>query len=81
MNASLSLDNPYVFNAGYPTPETAEKAYDDADLNRAIQAYRFFYQTVSGAAIFKETQRVGAQSNKKFGFMDTQPKHIGYTLN
>src|SRR5215472_5887379 len=81
MNASLFIDNPYVFNAGYPTPETAEKAYDDADLNRAIQAYRFFYQTVSGAAIFKETQRVGAQSNKKFGFMDTQPKHIGYTLN
>jgi hypothetical protein len=39
------------FERGYPTPETVEKAYDDADSNRAVQAYRFFYPTVSGAAI------------------------------
>jgi hypothetical protein len=36
----------YMFHGGFPTPETIEKAYDDADLDRAIQAYRFFYPTV-----------------------------------
>ena len=37
----------YTFVGGYPTPETIQRAYDDADLNRAIQCYRFFYPTVS----------------------------------
>ena len=30
----------YTFNCGYSTRETAQKAHDDADLNRAVQAYR-----------------------------------------
>jgi hypothetical protein len=30
----------YTFNDGYSTRETAQKAHDDADLNRAVQAYR-----------------------------------------
>lgn len=71
----------YKFEGGYPTPETVQKAYDDVDLNRAIHAYRFFYPTVSSAAIFKETMRLGVQPNKVFGYMDTQPRHVGFTLN
>ena len=30
----------YEFAGGYPTPETIQRAYDEADLNRAVQAYR-----------------------------------------
>jgi hypothetical protein len=71
----------YKFQGGYPTVETTQKAFDDADLNRAIHAYRFFYPTVSSAAIFKENIRIGVQPNKVFGFLDTQPKHVGFTLN
>jgi hypothetical protein len=71
----------YTFKGGYPTPETVQKAYDDADLNRAIQAYRVFYPTVSGAAIFKGNAKIGVIPNKSFGTLDTQPKHVGYTLN
>lgn len=41
----------YKFVGGYPTQMTIQKVYDDADLNRAIQAYKFFYPAVSGAAI------------------------------
>jgi hypothetical protein len=55
--------------------------HDLTDLNRAIQAYRFFYPTVSGMAIFNETIRTGAKPNQAFGFLDTQPKHVGFTLN
>jgi hypothetical protein len=74
-------EQPFSFSGGYPTPETVGRAYDDVDLNRAIQMYRFFYRSVSGAAIFTGTQQVGVQANKVFGYMDTQPRHVGYTLN
>ena len=43
----MCLAQEYEFKGGYPTPETVQKAYDDADLTRAIQAYKFFYPTVS----------------------------------
>lgn len=33
----------YAFKGGYPTPNTVQRAYDEADLNRAVLAYRFFY--------------------------------------
>ena len=52
----------YVFEGGFPTAETVERAYDDADLNRAIGAYRFFYPTVSRLAIFKGPGRGGCDS-------------------
>lgn len=71
----------YAFQGGYPTAETVRGAYDDADLNRAVHAYRFFYPTVSSAAIFEETIRTGARPNRVFGFLDTQPRHVGFTLN
>lgn len=71
----------YSFRGGYPTPETVQKAYDDTDLNRAIHAYRFFYPTVSSAAIFHEMIRLGVEPNRRFGYLDTQPKHVGFTLN
>jgi hypothetical protein len=66
---------------GYPTAETIQQAYDDVDLNRAVQMYRYFYRSVSGAAIFDGTAKVGVHPNKVFGYMDTQPRHVGYTLN
>ena len=40
----------YAFKGGFPTPETIARAYDDLDMNRAVQAYRFFYPTVSRTA-------------------------------
>jgi hypothetical protein len=55
--------------------------HDDADLNRAVQMYRYFYRSVSGAAIIDGMGKVGVCLNKVFGFMDTQPRHVGFTLN
>jgi hypothetical protein len=68
------------FKGGYPTTD-ARKAYDAVDLNRAIQAYRFFCPSVSGAATLSGSAKVGVKPNQAFGFMDTQPKHVGFTLN
>ena len=69
------------FERGYPARESVQRAYDDVDLNRAVEAYRFFYPTVSGAAIFKGNAQLGVVPNKVFGTLDSQPKHVGFTLN
>ena len=31
----------YEFEQGFPTAETVQRAYDDADYCRAVQAYEF----------------------------------------
>ncbi|HVZ87545.1 MAG TPA: DUF1254 domain-containing protein [Polyangia bacterium] len=71
----------YVFKADFPTPETVARAYDEADLNRAVQAYRFFYPTVSGLAQFKGNADVGLVDNQTFGVLDTKPRHVIFTAN
>jgi len=67
--------------AGFPTSIETQRMYDDADLNRAIQAYRFFYPTVSAAAIFKGNAAVGIVDNKVFAVLDSKPRHVGFTYN
>ena len=73
--------NSYVFERGFPLGNTTPKAYDDNDLNRAIEAYKFFYPTVSGRAIFVENERLGIVPNKVWGTLEGQPKHVGFTYN
>jgi hypothetical protein len=40
------------------------RAYDEADLNRAVQAFRFFYPSVSIMATWKGNLRAGMAANK-----------------
>lgn len=74
-------DTGHAFQGGYPTQETIRKSYDESDLNRAISAYRFFYPTVSGAALFQGTVGVGLSPNQTFGVLDTHPRHLIFTAN
>ena len=39
-----------TLESGYPSPETVQRAYDDADLNRAVQAYGFFLASAEAPA-------------------------------
>ena len=55
--------------------------YDETDLHRAVQAYKFFYPTVSGAAIVKGNEHVGLVANKVFGILDCGPEQLVYTAN
>jgi hypothetical protein len=75
------MTEPYEFVGGFPTAETVQRAYDEADLNRAVQCYRLFFPTVSGLAIFKGNEVLGLVDNEVFGTLETQPKHVGLTLN
>lgn len=69
------------FDHGFPVGKTAEQAYDDADLNRAVQAYRFFYPTVSGAAMIEGNLPVGLVPNKVFGTLECGPDQLMFTGN
>jgi hypothetical protein len=71
----------YIFERGFPTFDTTKQAYDDADLERAIQAYKFFYPTVSGAAIVRGNEQIGVVPNKVFGILDCAPDQLVFTAN
>lgn len=71
----------YTFINGYPTDETIQKAYDEADLNRAIQTYRFFYPTVSIRATWEGNLKAGLIPNKTFGILDGTPQQLVFTPN
>lgn len=66
---------------GYPSDAAAQKAHKEADLARAIDAYKFFYPTVVGAAIIHGNESVGLVTNKVFGIMDSNPKQVVFTTN
>lgn len=77
-----STSAPYEFKGGFPTPETVTRAYDDADLNRAVQAYRFFYPNVSVAGMFAGfEQDFGLKYNTTYGILEGLPRHLLYTPN
>jgi hypothetical protein len=80
-NPAFETGARYRFAGGYPDPESAQRAYDDADLNRAVTAYRFFYPTVSGAAILKGDLDCGLVPNKVFGVMHSGPEQVLFTTN
>lgn len=77
----MELDDDYAFEAGRPTPATGHRAYDDADLVRAIAAYKFFYPTVSGACIIRGNEAAGLVANKVFGILDCGPEQLVFTAN
>ncbi len=79
--AQTATETAYEFVNGYPTEATIQKAYDDADLNRAIQTYRFFYPTVSILATWDGNIAAGCVPNQTFAIMDGAPAQIVFTPN
>jgi hypothetical protein len=66
------MSEPYQFAGGYPTPETVERAFAEADLNRAVSAYRFFYPTVSFEATWRGNLSGGVVPNKVFPLLEAR---------
>jgi len=69
------------FKGGYPAATTVQRAYDEADLNRAIQAYRFFYPTVSIVGTWKGNLKGGVVPNKVFALLEGTPNQLVFTPN
>ena len=64
-SSAIATDGRYEFEGGFPTPETIQRAYDDADLVRAITAYRFFYPSVSAVCVYNGNIDSGMVANRK----------------
>lgn len=72
---------PQGFMRGYPTPQTSRAARDDADFQRAVTAYRFWYPTVSAEGILNGLREVGIQDGRSFAILTAGPRHVGFTAN
>lgn len=79
--AAAKTASKYKFNNGYPTDETIQRAYNESDLNRAIESYKFFYPTVSGAAIVRGNEEIGIVQNRVFAILDCGPEQLVFTAN
>jgi hypothetical protein len=57
-SSMLTTAEEYVFEGGFPTPQTVQRACDDADLMRAITAYRFSSRRCRRSASMRATWRL-----------------------
>ncbi len=71
----------YEFKGGFPTPSTIQKAYDDADLTRAIEAYKFFFPSVSLKATWEGNIAAGTNANKELLLLHGRPEQLVFTPN
>jgi len=71
----------YTFERGYPTPETSQRARDEADFQRAMIAYRFWYPTVSVEGIFNGNREKGIEDNKTMSIAAAGPRTVAFTAN
>jgi hypothetical protein len=79
--ASTAPAQDYKFKGGYPTPGASEKAHEDADYERAVTAYRFWYPTVSCEGIFDGGRNIGIKDNEEFNIMSAGPRKLAFTAN
>jgi hypothetical protein len=69
------------FRDGYPTAETSQRARDDADFQRAVTAYRFWYPTVSNEGIFNGNREAGFKDNEAALISAITPSAVAFTAN
>jgi hypothetical protein len=74
-------DGQYVFERGFPTPETARRAHDEQDYQRGVQAYQFFYPTISMEGIFQGIRDAGAGDNNGAMIFACGPRNVLFTAN
>jgi hypothetical protein len=72
---------PTEFPRGSPTYETIEHLYDETDLNRAIQTYKFFYPNISMAGLADGFEKINPVNNKTFFILSAAPNQIFFTAN
>src|SRR5688572_11671314 len=79
--SAFAQQAPYVFEHGYPTADAAQRARDDADFERALIAYRFWYPTVSAEGIFNGNREKGIEDNKAVSILSAGPRQVAFTAN
>jgi hypothetical protein len=77
----MGAQSTYTFERGFPTKDATQRARDDADYQRALVSYHFWYSTVALEALFQGNRQVGAQDNQTAGLAATTPRHVVFTAN
>jgi hypothetical protein len=72
---------PSPFRGGFPTPDEARKARDEADYQRAVTAYRFWYPTISCEGIFNGNREKGINDNESMIILSAGPRQVAFTAN
>jgi hypothetical protein len=67
--------------AGFPALERIGRARDEADLSRAIQAYCFFYPTVSMQSCMTGQREAGVEDSRAALMFAGAPRHVLFTGN
>src|SRR5882757_3101674 len=81
MTAALSVAQEPPFKGGFPSPDEARKARDEADYQRAVTAYRFWYPTVSCEGIFNGCREKGMNDNESLMILSAGPRQVAFTAN
>ena len=71
----------YELSHSFPTPDTARVIYDEQDFHRAVEAYRFFYPTVSAEGIFNGNRELGIEDGSGLALLAAGPQHLAFTAN
>jgi hypothetical protein len=69
------------FKGGFPAPHETQKARDDADYQRAITAYRFWYLTISCEGIFNGNREKAINDNESVVILSAGPRQLAFTAN
>jgi hypothetical protein len=72
---------PYKFEGGYPTREATQRARDEADFQRAVVVYHFWYPTVSIEGFFDGNRRAGIADNEALPLAQCTPHWVAFTGN
>ena len=80
MEPHISATRP-LFERAYPTADAAARLYDSQDLSRAVEAYRFFYPTVSMEGIFNGNRERGIEDGKQLLLLTAGPRHVAFTAS
>jgi len=73
---SQTAQSPYRFELGYPVAGTVDRVHDASALRRAIEAYKFFYPTMSSEALWQELQAGGAKVNERSLILLSTPRQV-----
>jgi len=65
----------------FPDFQDATRVHQEQKIRRALEAYRFFFPTVSVEAVFRGFRSVGAVDNRSAVILVTAPRHLNFTAN
>ena len=60
---------------------SADRRSDEADFQRAVTAYRFWYPTVSCEGIFNGGREIGIKDSESVMIMSAGPRQVAFTAN